>query len=110
MTCNVYLYHLPIKLNSKNYVLDNMEQYLGTLTATHTFTEYQYQRMLLEMSFKFNLSQDYQTYNYIQNPNYIKIIDERRKLERFKTAFRKRQVVFSNINVYYMIKEVYQNI
>lgn len=73
MTCNVYLYHLPIKLNSKNYVLDNMEQYLGTLTATHTFTEYQYQRMLLEMSFKFNLSQDYQTYNYIQNPNYIKI-------------------------------------
>ena len=37
-------------------------------------------------------------------------IDERRKLERFKTAFRKRQVVFSNINVYYMIKEVYQNI
>ena len=73
MTCNVYLYHLPIKLNSKNYVLDNMEQYLGSLTATHTFTEYQYQRMLLEMSFKFNLSQDYQTYNYIQNPNYIKI-------------------------------------
>ena len=73
MTCNVYLYHLPIKLNSKNYVLDNMEQYLGSLTPTHTFLEYQYQRMLLEMSFKFNLSQDYQTYNYTQNPNYIKI-------------------------------------
>ena len=73
MTCNVYLYHLPIKLNSKNYVLDSMEQYLGTLSPTHTFNDYQYQRMLLEMSFKFNLSQDYQTYNYSQNPNYIKI-------------------------------------
>ena len=37
-------------------------------------------------------------------------IDERRRLERFKTAFRKRQVVFSNVNIYYLIKEVYQNI
>lgn len=37
-------------------------------------------------------------------------IDERRRLERFKTAFRKRQVVFSNINVYYLIEEVYFNL
>ena len=37
-------------------------------------------------------------------------LEERRKLERFKTAFRKRQIVFSNINMYYMIKEVYQNL
>ena len=37
-------------------------------------------------------------------------LDERRKLERFKTAFRKRQVVFSNVNVYYLIEEVYFNL
>ena len=37
-------------------------------------------------------------------------IDERRRLENFKNAFRKRQVVFSNINVYYLIEEVYYNL
>ena len=37
-------------------------------------------------------------------------LDERRKLEAFKTAFRKRQVTFSNVNVYYLIEEVYFNL
>ena len=37
-------------------------------------------------------------------------LDERRKLEGFKNAFRKRHVVFSNINIYYLIEEVYYNL
>lgn len=37
-------------------------------------------------------------------------MEERRKLENFRNAFRKRQVVFSNINVYYLIEEVYYNL
>lgn len=37
-------------------------------------------------------------------------MDERRKLENFRNAFRKRQVVFSNINIYYLVEEVYYNL
>lgn len=37
-------------------------------------------------------------------------VDERRRLANFKNAFRKRQIVFSNINVYYLIEEVYYNL
>ena len=37
-------------------------------------------------------------------------LEERRKLENFKTSFRKREVAFSNINIYYLIEEVYFNI
>ena len=37
-------------------------------------------------------------------------MEERRRLENFRNAFRKRQVVFSNVNVYYLIEEVYCNL
>lgn len=37
-------------------------------------------------------------------------LDERRKLQYFKDSFRRRNVVFSNINIYYLIEEVYYNI
>ena len=37
-------------------------------------------------------------------------MEERRKLENFRNAFRKRQVVFSNINIYYLVEEVYYNL
>ena len=37
-------------------------------------------------------------------------LDERFKLQRFKEAFRKREVVFGDINCYYFIKEIYKNI
>jgi len=32
------------------------------------------------------------------------------KLQRFKDAMRKRLVTFEDINVYYYVKEVYQNV
>ena len=37
-------------------------------------------------------------------------LDERRKLQYFKDSFRRRNVVFSNINIYYLIEEVYYNL
>ena len=37
-------------------------------------------------------------------------LDERRRLENFKNSFRKREVVFSNINIYYLVEEVYFNL
>jgi hypothetical protein len=37
-------------------------------------------------------------------------LDERVALQRFKEAFRKRDVSFENINVYYYLEEVYKNI
>ena len=37
-------------------------------------------------------------------------LDERRKLMYFKDSFRRRNVVFSNINIYYLIEEVYFNL
>ena len=37
-------------------------------------------------------------------------MEERRRLENFRNCFRKRQVVFSNVNVYYLIEEVYYNL
>ena len=37
-------------------------------------------------------------------------LEERRRLENFRNAFRKRQVVFSNINIYYLVEEIYYNL
>ena len=37
-------------------------------------------------------------------------IDERMKLQKFKDAFRKRQIAFEDINCYYFIEEIYKNI
>lgn len=37
-------------------------------------------------------------------------IEERMKLARFKNAIRMREVIYSNINVYYFIEGVYQNL
>lgn len=36
--------------------------------------------------------------------------DERSKLNRFKIAMRKRQVVFSSVAVYYLVEEIYNNL
>lgn len=44
------------------------------------------------------------------NRSVLVSMDERRKLESFKNAFRKRQVVFSNINIYYLVEEIYYNL
>ena len=37
-------------------------------------------------------------------------LDERLRLQKFKDAFRKRLVVFYDINCYYLIEEIYKNI
>lgn len=37
-------------------------------------------------------------------------IDERQKVQRFKEAFRKREIAFSDVNCYYFIEEIYKNI
>ena len=37
-------------------------------------------------------------------------LDERMKLLKFKEAFRKRAIVFEDINCYYFIEEIYKNI
>lgn len=37
-------------------------------------------------------------------------MDEKRKLSYFKDSFRRRNVVFSNINIYYLIEEIYFNL
>ena len=52
------------------------------------------------------------TFNFtdVINKSVLVGLDERRRLENFKNAFRKRQVVFSNVNVYYLIEEVYMNL
>ena len=61
-----------------------------------------------------SFSQDRQifTFNFtdVINKSVLVGLDERRKLENFRNAFRKRQVVFSNVNVYYLIEEVYYNL
>lgn len=40
----------------------------------------------------------------------IMSMDDRNKLNHFKIAMRKRQVVFSNVSVYYLIEEIYKNL
>ncbi len=40
----------------------------------------------------------------------IMSLDERRRLIRFKDAFRKRLIVFESIEIYYFIEEIYKNI
>ena len=52
------------------------------------------------------------TFNFtdVINKSILVGLDERRRLENFRNAFRKRQVVFSNINVYYLVEEVYYNL
>lgn len=52
------------------------------------------------------------TFNFtdVINKSVLVGLEERRKLENFRNAFRKRQVVFSNVNVYYLVEEVYMNL
>lgn len=52
------------------------------------------------------------TFNFtdVINRSVLVGLDERRKLENFRNAFRKRQVVFSNINIYYLVEEIYYNL
>ena len=59
-------------------------------------------------------SQDRQIFAFdftdVINKTILVGLNERRRLENFRNAFRKRQVVFSNVNVYYLIEEVYYNL
>lgn len=52
------------------------------------------------------------TFNFtdVINKSVLVGLQERRRLENFRNAFRKRQVVFSNINIYYLVEEVYYNL
>ena len=52
------------------------------------------------------------TFNFtdVINKSVLVGLDERRKLCNFKNAFRKRHVVFSNINIYYLVEEIYYNL
>ena len=47
----LYFYKLPINLFNKNFILENIETYLATLTPV-TKTEFQYQRAELEKTIK----------------------------------------------------------
>lgn len=72
MTSTLYFYKLPINLLDKNFILENLETYLATLTPI-TKSSFQYQRFEMEKTIKLNLSQDYQTYNGLIRYNYLKI-------------------------------------
>lgn len=72
MTSTLYFYKLPINLLNKNFVLESLETYLGTLTPV-TISKFQYQRFEMEKRIKVNINQDYQTYNGLTKYNYLKI-------------------------------------
>lgn len=70
----LYFYKLPINLFNKNFILENIETYLATLTPV-TKTEFQYQRAELEKTIKVNMSQNYQlNLNSLVKYNYLKIV------------------------------------
>ena len=70
----LYFYKLPINLFNKNFVLENIESYLATLTPV-TKTDFQYQRAELEKTIKVNMSQSYQlNLNSLVKYNYLKIV------------------------------------
>lgn len=65
-----------LELN-KNFIVDDIEAYLATLTNTKTVSNFQYQRFELKKTIKLNLSQDFQT-NSVDNSvnnkyNYLKM-------------------------------------
>ena len=73
MTSTLYFYKLPINLLNKNFVLENLETYLATLTPV-TKTKFQYQRFELEKTIKVNMSQDYQlNISSLTKYNFLKI-------------------------------------
>lgn len=70
----LYFYKLPINLLNKNFVLENIETYLATLTPV-TKTDFQYQRAELEKTIKVNMSQSYQlNLNGLTKYNYLKVV------------------------------------
>lgn len=72
MTSTLDFYKLPINLYSKNFIMESLETYLGTLTPK-TISSFQYQRFEMEKRIKVNISQDYQTYNGLTKYNYLRI-------------------------------------
>ena len=72
MTSTLDFYKLPINLYSKNFIMESLETYLGTLSPK-TISSFQYQRFEMEKRIKVNISQDYQTYNGLTKYNYLRI-------------------------------------
>lgn len=74
MTSTLYFYKLPINLLNKNFILENIETYLATLTPV-TKTDFQYQRAELEKTIKVNMSQNYQlNLDSLVKYNYLKVV------------------------------------
>ncbi|MBO7731117.1 MAG: hypothetical protein J6S67_01140 [Methanobrevibacter sp.] len=59
-TASVKLYNIKELKEDKNFVVDDIEQYLATKTLIKTITDFQYQRFELYKKIKINLSQNNQ--------------------------------------------------
>ena len=49
-------------------------------------------------------------FDQLINRAQVMSMDDRNKLNHFKIAMRKRQVVFSNVSCYYLVEEIYNNL
>lgn len=49
-------------------------------------------------------------FSQLINRGQVMSMDDRNKLNHFKIAMRKRQVVFSNVSCYYLVEEIYNNL
>ena len=74
MNCTLKFYKLPITFKNKNFIIDDLKEYLSTFTPL-TITGFQYQRLEINKIIKVNFSQDYQVnINEIVKYNYLVIL------------------------------------
>ena len=73
MTSTLYLYRDSKIIPSRNFVVDDIETYLATLTKS-TITDFQYLRNDLNLSIKINKTQTFTDITLDNNFNYVKVV------------------------------------
>ena len=72
----VKIYKDSLILEEKNFIVDDIEQYLSTLSDTITITNFQYVKHALELQIKINKSQMYLDMKAANDYNYISITNQ----------------------------------
>ena len=94
MTCTITLYKDAKIIPARNFVVDDIETYLATLTKT-TISAFQYLRNDLNLTIKINLSQVYTDSNSLYNYNYLKVVQN--SITYYYFVIKKTQVAESTI-------------
>ena len=105
---NIRLGHFP-----KNYYLQFIFRCHGHYIGLYRNSKYEdFDKYFVRETSEFSQNREVYVFEFSElvEKSIVLSMDERIKLQKFKEAFRKRAIVFEDINCYYFIEEVYKNL